>query len=97
MQKENCFPEKVWQIAEEREVKSKEERERYTQLSPELQRIAQRDKKTFLKKKKKKSKEIKENYSMGKARGLLKKIGDIKGTFHVWMGMLEDINNKDLT
>ena len=61
-------------------MKSKEERKRYTQLNPELQRIAKRDK-TFLKKKK--SKEIKENYSMGKARGLLKKIGDIKGTFHV--------------
>ena len=84
-------------IAEEREVKSKEERERYIQLNPEFQRIARRDKNTSLNLKKKKRKEIKENYSMEKVRDLLKKIGCIKGTFHVRMGMLKDRNNKDLT
>ena len=72
MQKGKYFPEKAWQRAEEREVKSKEERERYAQLNPEFQRIARR-KEDFLKlkkkqkknknktKKKKTSKEIKDN------------------------------------
>ena len=72
------------QIAEERrEVKGKAERESYAQLNAEFQRIARRDKKTFPKEQ---HKEIKENNSMGKTRDLFKKIGDIKGIFHVRMG-----------
>ena len=78
------------QIAEERrEVKSKGERERYTQLKAELQRIARRDKKTFLNKQ---CKEVEENNKMGKARDLFKKIGDFRGTFHARMGMIKDGN-----
>ena len=68
---------------ERREVKSKGERERYTQLKAELQRIARRDK-IFLNKQ---CKEVEENNRMGKTRDLFKKIGDIKGTFHARMGM----------
>ena len=70
--------EKALQITKERrEVKGKGERERYTQLNAELQRVARRDK-AFLNER---CKEIGENNRMGKTRDLLKKIGDIKGTF----------------
>ena len=83
------------QIAEERrEVKSKGERERYTQLKAELQRIARRDKKTFLNKQ---CKEVEENNKMGKTRDLFKKIRDTKGTFHAKMGSRKDRNGMDLT
>ena len=68
------------QIAEKRrEVKGKGEKERYTHLNAEFQRIARRDKKAFLSDQ---CKEIEENNRMGKARDLFKKIRDTKGTFH---------------
>ena len=68
------------QIAEERrEVKSKGERERYTQLHAEFQRKARRDMKAFLSEQ---CKEVEENNRMGKARDLFKKIGDTKGICH---------------
>ena len=83
------------QIAEERrEAKSKEERERYTQLNAEFQRIARKNKKAFLKEQ---CKEVEGNNKMGKTRDLFKKIGAIKGTFHARMGMIKDRNDKDLT
>ena len=62
-----------------REVKSKGEKERYKHLNAEVQRIARRDKKAFLRDE---CKEIEENNRMGKTRDLFKKIRDIKGTFH---------------
>ena len=70
------------------------ERERYTQLNAEFQRIARRDKKAFLNEQ---LKEIQGSNRMGKTRGLFKKIGDIKGTFHAKMDMIKDKNGKDLT
>ena len=76
--------EEALQIAEKRrEVKGKEEKERYIHLNAELQRIV-RDKKAFLSDQ---CKEIEENNRMGKTRNLFKKIRDIKGTFHAKMGM----------
>ena len=66
-----------------REAKGKGEKERYTHLIAEFQRIARRDKKAFLSDQ---CKEIEENNGMGKTRYLFKKIRDIKGTFHVNMG-----------
>ena len=77
-----------------REVKSKGEKERYTHLNAEFQRIARRDKKAFLRDQ---CKEIEENNRTGKTRDLFKKIGDTKGTFHVKMGTRKDRNGKDLT
>ena len=68
-----------------REAKSKGEKERYTHLNAEFQRIVRRDKKTFLSDQ---CKEIEENNRMGKTRDLFKKIGDIKGTFYVRMGTM---------
>ena len=71
--------EEALQIAEKRrEAKDKGEKERYTHLNAEFQRIARRDKKAFLSDQ---CKEIEENNRMGKARNLLKKIRDTKGTF----------------
>ena len=68
------------QIAEKRrEVKGKEEKERYIHLNAEFQRIARRDKKAFISDQ---CKEIEENNRMGKTRDLFKKIRDMKGTFH---------------
>ena len=88
----------VWealQIAvERREVKSKGEKERYSHLTAEFQRIARRDKKAFLSDQ---CKEIEENNRMGKTRDLFKKIRDIKGTFHAKMGSIKDRNGMDLT
>ena len=63
-----------------REAKDKGEKERYTHLDAEFQRIARRDKKAFLSNQ---CKEIEENNRMGKSRDLFKKIGDTKGIFHV--------------
>ena len=77
-----------------REVKSKGEKERYSHLNPEFQRIARRDKKAFLSDQ---CKEIEENNRMGKTGDLFKKIRDIKGTFHAKMGSIKDRNGKDLT
>ena len=74
-------------------MKGKGERERYTQLNAEFQRIARRDKKAYLNGQ---CKEVEENNRMGKARDLFKKTGDIKGTFSVRMGMIQDRNSKDL-
>ena len=95
MQKVKWLSAEDLQIAEERrEAKSKEERERYTQLNAEFQRIARKNKKTFLKEQ---CKEVEGNNKMGKTRDLFKKIGAIKGTFHARMGMIKDRNDKDLT
>ena len=86
--------EEALQIAEEREVKSKGENERYTHLNAEFQRIAKRDKKAFLSVQ---SKEIEENNRMGTSKDLFKKIRDTKGTFHVKMGSIKDRNGMDLS
>ena len=77
-----------------REVKSKGEKERYTHLNAEFQRIARRDKKAFLSNH---CKEIEENNRMGKTRDLFKKIRDTKGTFHAKMGTIKDRNGMDPT
>ena len=87
--------EEALQIAEKRrEAKSKGERERYTQLNAEFQTIGRRDKKAFTNEQ---YKEIEENNRMGKTRDVFKKIGDIKGTFHVRMGIIKDRDDKNLT
>ena len=77
-----------------RAEKDKGEKERYTHLNAEFQRIARRDKKAFLSSQ---CKEIEENNRMGKTRDLFKKIRDIKGTFHAKMGSIKDRNGIDLT
>ena len=77
-----------------REVKSKGEKERYSHLNAEFQRIARRDKKAFLSNQ---YKEIEENNRMGKTRDLFKKIRDTKGTFHANLGSIKDRNDMDLT
>ena len=78
------------QIAEKRrEVKGKGEKERYTHLNAEFQRIARRDKKAFLSDQ---GKEIEENNRMRKTRDLFKKIRDTKGMFHAEMGTIKDRN-----
>ena len=77
-----------------REVKNKGEKERYKHLNAESQRIARRDKKTFLSDQ---CKQIEENNRMGKTRDLFKKIRDSKGTCHAKMGSIKDRNNMDLT
>ena len=76
-----------------REAKSKGEKERYTYLNAEFQRIALRDKKGFLSNQ---CKEIYENNRMGKTRDLFKKIRGTKGTFHAKMGSIGDRNGMDL-
>ena len=87
--------EEALQIAEKRrEVKGKGEKERYTHLNAEFQRIARRDKKAFLSDQ---CKEIEENNRMGKTRDLFKKIRDTKETFHAQMGSIKDRNGMDLT
>ena len=77
-----------------REAKSKGEKERYTQLNAEFQRIARRDKKPFLSDQ---CQEIKENNRMGKTRDLFKKIRDTKGIFHAKIGSIKDRYGMDLT
>ena len=77
-----------------REVKSKGEKERYTHLNAEFQRIARRYKKAFLSDQ---CKEIEENNRMGKTRDLFKKIRDTKGTLHAKMGSMQGRNGMDLT
>ena len=77
-----------------REVKSKGEKEKYSHLNEEFQRIARRDKKAFLSNQ---CKEIEENNRLGKTRDLFKKIRDTKGTFHAKMGSIKDRNGMDLT
>ena len=76
-----------------REVKSKGEKERYSHLNAEFQRIARRDKKAFLSDQ---CKEIEETNRMGKT-DLFKKIRDTKGTFHAKMGIIKDRNGRDVT
>ena len=77
--KAKCLPEEALQIAVKRkEVKGKEEKERYTHLKAELQRMARRDKKAFLSDQ---CKEIEENNRIGKTRDLLKKIREPTGHF----------------
>ena len=88
-------PEEALQIAEKRrEAKGKGEKERYTHLNTEFQRIVRRDKKALLSDQ---CKEIEENNRIGKTRDLFKKIRDIKGTFHAKMGSIKDRNGMDLT
>ena len=77
-----------------REVKGKEEKERYKHLNAEFQRIARGDKKAFLSDQ---CKEIEENNRMEKAKDLFKKIRDTKGTFHAKMISIKDRNGMDLT
>ena len=72
---------------ERTEAKGKVEKERYTHLNAEFQRIARRDKKAFLSDQ---CKEIEEDNRMGKTRDLFKKIRDTKGTFHAKMGTIND-------
>ena len=84
MQKAKWLSEDALQTAvKRREVKGKGEKERYTHLNLEFQRIARRDKKGFLSDQ---CKEIEENNRMGKTRDLFKKIGNVKGTFYAKMG-----------
>ena len=75
-------------------MKGKGEKERYTHLNADFQRIARRDKKAFLNNQ---YKEIEENNGMGKTRDLFKKIRNTKGTFHAKMGTIKDRNGMDLT
>ena len=87
--------EEAFQIAEKRrEAKGKGEKERYTHLNAEFQRIARRDKKAFLSDQ---CKEIEENNRMGKTRDLFKKSRDTNGIFHAKMGSIKDRNGIDLT
>ena len=87
--------EEALQIAvKRREAKIKGEKEKYSHLNGEFQRIAGRDKKAFLSDQ---CKEIEENNRMGKTRDLFKKIRDIKGTFHAKMVSIKDRNGMDLT
>ena len=93
--KANWLSEEALQIAEKRrEAKSKGEKERYTHLNAEFQRIARRDKKAFISDQ---YKEIKENNRMGKTRDLFKKCRDTKETFHEKMGTIKDRNGVGLT
>ena len=93
--KAKWLSEEAFQIAEERkEMKGKGQRESYTQLNAEFQRTAKRDQKAFLSDQ---CKEIEENNRMGKTKDLLKKIRDIKGTFHPRMDTIKDRNGMDLT
>ena len=98
--KKNCketkwLSEEALQIAvKRRESKGKEEKERYTHLNAEVQRIARRDKKAFLGDQ---CKEIEENKRIGKTKDLFKKINDTKGTYYTKMGTIKDRNGMDLT
>ena len=74
-------------------MKGKREKERYTLLNAEFQRIARRDNKAFLSDQ---CKEIEENNRMRKIRDFFKKIRDTKGTFYAKMGSIKDRNGKDL-
>ena len=86
--------EEALQIAEKRrEAKHKGEKERYTHMNAQFQRIASRDKKAFLSDQ---YKDIEEDNRTEKTRDLVKKIRDIKGTFHAKMGTIKDKNGKEL-
>ena len=93
--KAKWLSEEVLQIAlKRREVKNKGEKEGYSHLNVEFQRIAKRGKKAFLSNQ---CKEIEENNRVGKTRDLFKKITDTKGTFHAKVGSIKDRNGMDLT
>ena len=95
MQKTKWLSEEALQIAvKRREVKSKGEKEKYTHLNAEFQRIARKDKKAFLSDQ---CKEIEANNRKGKTRDLFQKIRDTKGTFHAKMGSVKGRNGMDLT
>ena len=92
--KAKWLSEEALQIAvKTREAKSKGEKERYTHLNAEFQRITRRDMKAFLSEQ---CKEIEKNNRMGKTRDLFKKIRDTKGTFHAKMGTIKDRSGMDL-
>ena len=93
--KAKWLSEEALQIAvKRREAKSKGEKERYTHLNAEFQRIARRDKKAFLSYR---CKETEGNRRMGKTRDLFKKIRETEGIFHAKMGSVKDKNGMDLT
>ena len=93
--KAKWLPEEALQIAvKRREAKSKGEKESYTHLNAEFQRIARKDKKTFLSDR---CREIEENNRMEKTRDLFKKTRNTKGTFHAKMGSIKVRNGRDLT
>jgi len=93
--KAKWLSEEALQIAvKRREAKGKAEKERYTHLKAEFQRVARRDKKAFLGDQ---CKEIEENNRMGKTRDLFRKNRDIKGTFYAKMATIKDRNGMDLT
>ena len=92
--KAKWLSEETLQIVEKsREAKGKGEKERYTHLNAEFQRIPRRDKKAFLSDQYK----VEENNKMTKTRDLVKKIRDTKGNFHAKMGTIKDRNGMDLT
>ena len=92
--KAKWLSEEALQIAvKRRDMKGKAEKERYTHLNAEFQRIARRDQKAFLSDQ---YKEIEENNRMGRNRDLFKKIRDTKGIFHAKMGSIKDRNGMDL-
>ena len=103
MEKEKCLSEEAFQVAEKRrEAKGKEEKERYTHLNAEIQRIAKRVKKAFLSDQCKeiqgqKKKRRRRRRKMGKTRDLFKKIRDNKGTFHAMKGRIKVRNGMDRT
>ena len=93
--KAKWLSEEALQIAvKRREAKGKGEKERYTHLNAEFQRIARREKKAFLSNQRK---EIEENNRMGKTRDIFKKIRDTKGTCQAKMGSIKERNGMDLT
>ena len=92
--KAKWLSDKALKIAEKKEAKGKGEKERYTHLDAEFQRLARRDKKAFLRDQ---CKEIEEDNRMGKTRDLFKKSRDTKGTFHAKMSTIKDRNSMDLT
>ena len=93
--KAKWLSEEALQIAvKRREEKRKGEKDRYTCLNAEFQRIARRDQKALLSEQ---CKEIEENIRMGKTRGIFRKIRDTKGTFHAQLGTIEDRNYINLT
>ena len=94
MQKAKWLSEEDLIIAEKRrEVNGKEEKERYTHLNAEFQRIARRDKRALSEQ----CTEIEENNKTGKIRDVFKNIRDTKGTFHAKMGSIKDRNGMELT
>ena len=94
--KAKWLSEEALQIAEKtREAKGKGEKERYTHLKADFQRIARRDKNAFLSDQLQTNKE--KNNRLGKTKNPFKKIRDTKGIFHAKMGTIRDRNSRDLT